>query len=178
METENATWWSTWRDSVPAPWSKSTSCREMRGAVTNLSRRFLREVSLHVSGTGWRAYDHFIGQPIFYPGFSDNMISTVLAAPILRTRITDLADKRIAKEESQGLLDKKDPQYSLKRLHRQSTIEKSLEELSEKLVGEMICKFESKPFIRGAYYLTTQLLTRAYHQGKTIASIWRFWYNI
>lgn len=34
---------------------------------------FLREISLHVSGTGWRAYDDVIGQPIYYPGFSDNM---------------------------------------------------------------------------------------------------------
>jgi hypothetical protein len=128
--------------------------------------RFLREVSLHVSGTGWRAYDHFIGQPIFYSGFCDNMVSTVLAAPILRNRITDLAEKRLAVEENEGLLDKKDPQYRAKRSQRKSTIEKSLEELSEKIVSEMICKFESKPFIRGAYYLTTQLLTRAYHQGK------------
>jgi hypothetical protein len=95
------------------------------------------------------------------------MISSVLATPILRNRIADLADKRIAKEESEGLLDKRDPQYPFKRLQRKSTIERQLEELSEMVVGEMICKFESKPFIRGAYYLTTQLLTRAYHQGKT-----------
>jgi hypothetical protein len=64
------------------------------------------------------------------------------------------------------LLDKSDSQYTLKRAQRQSAIEKSLEELSEKLASDMICKFESKRFIRGAYYLTTQLLTRAYHQGK------------
>lgn len=96
------------------------------------------------------------------------MISTVLAAPILQNRISDLAAKRISVEENEGLLDKKDPQYGLKRAQRQSTIERSLEELSEKLAGDMICKFESKPFIRGAYYMTTQLLTRAYHQGRTV----------
>jgi hypothetical protein len=28
---------------------------------------------------------------------------------------------------------------------------------------------ESKTFIRGAYYLATELLTRAYHQGMLIA---------
>ena len=96
------------------------------------------------------------------------MVSTVLAAPILRNRITNLAEKRLAVEESEGLLDKKDPLYRSKRSQRKSTIEKSLEELSEKIVSDMICKFESKPFIRGAYYLTTQLLTRAYHQGKIL----------
>lgn len=95
------------------------------------------------------------------------MVSTVLAAPILRNRITDLAEKRLAVEENEGLLDKKDPLYMSKRSQRKSTIEKSLEELSERIVSDMICKFESKPFIRGAYYLTTQLLTRAYHQGRT-----------
>jgi len=30
----------------------------------------------------------------------------------------------------------------------------------------MICKMESKRFIRGASYMCTQLLTRAYHQGE------------
>lgn len=128
--------------------------------------RFLREVSLHVSGTGWRAYDHFIGQPIFYPGFSENMIAAVLSTPILQNRISELAEKRIAIEETEGLLNKADALYPSKRSHRKSVIEQSLQELSEKLAGEMICKFESKPFIRGAYYLVTQLLTRAYHQGK------------
>jgi hypothetical protein len=94
------------------------------------------------------------------------MISTVLSAPILRQRITELAEKRLLVEESEGILDKNDPHYISKRSHRQSVIEKSLDELSEKLVSDMICKFESKPFIRGAYYVATQLLTRAYHQGK------------
>jgi hypothetical protein len=71
--------------------------------------RFLREVSLHVSGTGWRAYDHFIGQPIFYSGFSENMTAAVLSTPILQKRITELAEKRIAVEEKDGLLKKNDP---------------------------------------------------------------------
>jgi hypothetical protein len=117
---------------------------------------------------GWRAYDNVIGQPIFYPGFSENMIASVLSTPILQKRITELAEKRIAVEEKDGLLNKNDPHYASKRAHRKSVIEQSLQELSEKLADEMICKLESKTFIRGAYYLTTQLLTRAYHQGKMV----------
>ncbi|TEY64390.1 hypothetical protein BOTCAL_0148g00140 [Botryotinia calthae] len=127
---------------------------------------FLREVSLHVSGTGWRAYDHFIGQPIFYPGFSENMTAAVMSTPILQTRISELAEKRIEIEEQEGLLNKDDPLYHSKRSQRKSAIEQSLQELSEKLTSDMICKMESRPFIRGAYYLCTQLLTRAYHQGN------------
>lgn len=126
----------------------------------------MREVSLHVSGSGWRAYDHFIGQPIFYPGFSENMIANVLATPILQSRITELAEKRIAVEEKEGLLVKGDTLYAAKRMQRKNAIENSLQQLCEKLTGDMICKMESKPFIRGAYYMCTQLLTRAYHQGK------------
>lgn len=131
---------------------------------------FLREVSLHVSGTGWRAYDDFIGQPIFYPGFSENMTAAVLSTPILQKRISELAEKRLDKEENDGLLKKDDPLYASKRSHRKSVIQQGLQELSEKLTGDMICKFESKPFIRGAYYLVTQLLTRAYHQGIHVSS--------
>ncbi|EMR81908.1 hypothetical protein ACHAP3_000359 [Botrytis cinerea] len=131
---------------------------------------FLREVSLHVSGTGWRAYNHFIGQPIFYPGFSENMTAAVMSTPILQTRISELAEKRIGIEEQEGLLNKDDPLYHSKRSQRKSAIEQSLQELSEKLTSDMICKMESRPFIRGAYYLCTQLLTRAYHQGIHVSS--------
>lgn len=131
--------------------------------------RFLREVSLHVSGTGWRAYDSFIGQPIFYPGFSENMIANVLSTPILQAKITELAEKRIWVEEELGVLNRDDPKYIEKRMQRKNVLEHGMQELSEKLVGDMICKMESRPFIRGAYYMATQLLTRAYHQGMVLA---------
>lgn len=119
-----------------------------------------------MSGSGWRAYDNFIGQPIYYTGFSENMIAAVLATPILQKRITELAAKRIAIEEKDGILNKDDPLYASKRANRQSVLEHNLQELAEKWTGDMICKMESKRFIRGAYYLATQLLTRAYHQGR------------
>lgn len=127
-------------------------------------------MSLHVSGSGWRAYDHFIGQPIFYPGFSENMTQAVLSTPILQKRISELAEKRIAVEEKDGLLNTNDSLYPAKRSQRKAVIEHNLQELCEKLTGEMICKMESKPFIRSAYYLCTQLLTRAYHQGIHVSS--------
>ena len=120
---------------------------------------------MHVSGTGWRAYDNFIGQPIFYTGFSENMIANVLATPILQAKISELAEKRILVEEELGVLNKSDRKYMEKRTKRKNVLEHGLNELSEKLVGDMICKMESRPFIRGAYYMATQLLTRAYHQG-------------
>ncbi|KAH8651013.1 acyltransferase [Xylariales sp. PMI_506] len=129
--------------------------------------QFLREVSLYVSGTGWRAYDKFIGQPIFYSGFSEQMKNAVVSAPLLQNRISQLAALRIEVEEKEGWLPKGD---AIKREQRRVAIEQGLQELAEKLTNDMICKFESKTFIRGAYYLVTQLLTRAYHQGIHVSS--------
>ncbi|KAI0456441.1 acyltransferase-domain-containing protein [Xylaria acuta] len=132
--------------------------------------RFLREVSLYVSGTGWRAYDSFIGRPIFYSGFSEQMRNAVVSAPLLRARISQLADKRLDVEENEGWLRRDDKDHAVKRAHRRAVIESGIRDVADKMTDHMICKFESKTFIRGAYYLCTQLLTRAYHQGIHVSS--------
>ncbi|KAI0817039.1 acyltransferase-domain-containing protein [Xylaria sp. FL0064] len=132
--------------------------------------RFLREVSLYVSGTGWRAYDNIIGRPIYYSGFSEQMKNSVVSAPLLQNRISQLADKRLEVEEEEGWLRKDDKDYAVKRAHRRAVIESGIRDVAEKMTDDMICKFESKTFIRGAYYLVTQLLTRAYHQGIHVSS--------
>jgi glycerol-3-phosphate O-acyltransferase len=98
------------------------------------------------------------------------MTAAVLSTPILQKRITELAEKRIAFEEKKGLLKQDDPLYAAKKTQRKSVIKNSLQELCEKMTEDMICKMESRPFIRGAYYLCTQLLTRAYHQGIHVSS--------
>jgi hypothetical protein len=126
---------------------------------------FLREVSLHVSGTGWRAYDDVVGQPIFYSGFTNEMKTAVMSTPILQRKISELAETRLAVEENSGLLRRDDKDFAQKRAQRKANLEESLQEVADQLTDRMICKFESKRFIRGAYYLCTQLLTRAYHQG-------------
>lgn len=124
---------------------------------------FLREVSLHVSGTGWRAYDDFIGQPIYYRGFSDRIKAAVLRTPILKKQIASLAAQRVEFEGVQGILG--EHAIELQKMKRKQEIEQSLEEVASNWTDAMICKLESKAFIRGAYYISTQLLTRAYHQG-------------
>ncbi|KAI9837598.1 MAG: hypothetical protein M1819_007249 [Sarea resinae] len=64
---------------------------------------FLREVTLHVSGAGWRSYDRIIGQPIFYPGFTDKVKADVLSTPMLRQKIQELAEIRLNTEEQRGI---------------------------------------------------------------------------
>ncbi|MCJ1429713.1 hypothetical protein MMC29_007628 [Sticta canariensis] len=130
---------------------------------------FLREVSLHVSGAGWRAYDDVVGQPIFYNGFSEKMKAAVLRTPLLKQRIRELAQRRVDVEATQGLLEGGGERKRIS-LQRLKEIEKDLQEVADKLTDAMICKMESKHFIRGAYYLATQLLTRAYHQGIHVSS--------
>ena len=139
-----------------------------RNLVEHMSRfrespfDFLKEVSLHVSGTGWRAYDNPIGQPIFYAGFSEKIKNAVAATPMLQKKIQELAEKRVAQEEKEGTLNS---ESAANKRERRIKIEESLREVADKMTDEMICKMESKIFIRGAYYSATQLLTRAYHQG-------------
>lgn len=98
------------------------------------------------------------------------MKAAVLSTPILQRQINQLADQRIAVEEKEGLLNRDDKFFASKKAHRRAFIEQSLQEVAEKLTDDMICKMESKRFIRGAYYLCTELLTRAYHQGIHVSS--------
>lgn len=94
------------------------------------------------------------------------MTAAVMSKPILQDQIADLAEKRVVVEEKEGLLNSKDRMFASKRAARKAVIQQSLQEVAEKLTDNMICKMESKAFIRGAYYLCTELLTRAYHQGR------------
>jgi hypothetical protein len=137
---------------------------------------FLREISLHVSGTGWRSYDEIIGQPIFYSGFSEQMKNMVLSNPMLVAKVRELATKRVEVETEEGLLGEdvmlggEGVGNADKKRKRRIQIEESLMEVSDTLTDQMICKMESKRFIRGAYFLATSLLTRAYHQGVHVSS--------
>lgn len=106
---------------------------------------FLREISLHYSGTGWRAYDAPIGQKVFYKGFSEEMKTAVLRSAMLIVKLRDLAEKRVLVEEEMGVFG---GDVLLKRVRRKKEVERQLQEVTEKIVDGMICKFESKSFIR------------------------------
>ena len=122
----------------------------------------LREFTSHVSGTGWRSYDTIVGQEIFYNGFSDQMKRMVMQSPLLQAKVTQLAQRRVGVEEAEGSTWEDGG-----RVKREQEIIKQLNEVAAQWTDQMICKMESRRFIRGAYYLCTQLLTRAYHQGTT-----------
>jgi hypothetical protein len=153
-----------------------------RGLVHGMARfrssplDFIREVSLYVSGSTWRTYDDILGQPVFYNGFSENMKNMVLSNSMLVSKVRELASKRVEVEVKEGLLGgEEDVGKKDKRTKRRVQIEESLMEVADSLTDGMICKMESKSFIRGAYYGATQLLTRAYHQGMGIYFLSNHW---
>ena len=98
------------------------------------------------------------------------MRNKVISTPLLQRRISQLVDARLAVEVRDGLLNKADKDFEAKKAQRRSVLALSLQQVAESLADKMICKFESKTFIRGAYYLVTQLLLRAYHQGIHVSS--------
>lgn len=135
----------------------------------------ISELSQQLFGTSWRSYDDPIGQPVYHTGFSETMKGRVMAQPKLQSRISELAQKRVEVEIHEGLLGLKGPEgeddpHRKTRLDRRRQIEEQLRGVAEEWTDGMICKMESKFFIRSAYYLATQLLTRAYHQGIHVNS--------
>ncbi|KAL9616892.1 MAG: hypothetical protein Q9160_008281 [Pyrenula sp. 1 TL-2023] len=142
-----------------------------RGLVEHFTRfrvnpfAALHEASMFVSGTGWRGYNDVIGQRVFYAEYTAKIKKLVMASPRLQQRLHELADQRLKVEEKEGLLGNEPYNDEQNRRKRMDEIETSLSEVVETMTDKMICKMESNGFIRGAYYLCTQLLTRAYHQG-------------
>lgn len=149
--------------------------QELMGQMARFRKnpyQFLREVSLFVVGTGWRGYDKVIGQPIFYQGFSEAMKMKVMEHPMLQ-RIMQEENARWTKHiQEQGWFSGPERNPDYERDHKR-WIERNAdcyEYMVNEYLDNMICKMESKTFIRSSYYLVTQLLLRAYHQGIYVSS--------
>lgn len=168
-----------------SPSSTTTDSEEVIGALPRFRTRpldFLRDVSQYVSGDGWRSYERFVGQPIFYNGFSEEMRAKVMRHPVLVERIRGLAGRRVEEEVRQGLLPRggddegrggagsSRAKATAKVAKRRDEIEAQITETVARMTDAMICKMDSRRFIRGAYYLAAQLLTRAYHQGIHVSA--------
>lgn len=135
----------------------------------------LQELGLHILGTAWRSYDNPIGPEVYYAGFTEKMKGMVLRQPMLQAKIAELAKRRVEVEIHEDALGPKgeegeEESVRRRRVARRKQIEGQLNEVAEEWTLKMILKMESRVFIRGAYYLATQLLTRAYHQGIHVSS--------
>lgn len=136
--------------------------------VTRMARfrknpfNFAHEISLFVRGVGWRGYDNILGQPCFYSGYTAKLKSATMSSPILRQKFVELTEARLQAEEEEALLDQSSPTYLQEREKRRHEISFQLIEITGDMLDYMMCKMESKTYIRAAFYGATQLLTRAY----------------
>lgn len=136
--------------------------------VTRMARfrknpfNFAHEISLFVRGIGWRGYDNILGQPCFYSGYTAKLKGATMSSPILRQKLVELTEARLQVEEDEALLDQSSPTYLQEREKRRHEITFQLIEITSDMLDYMMCKMESKTYIRAAFYGATQLLTRAY----------------
>jgi len=123
---------------------------------------FAHEISLFIRGTDWRGYDDIVGQPAFYSGYTDRVKGATLNSAILHKKLDELTEIQLNKEEEECLLDESSLTFEQDKARRRDEIQSSLVRITSQMVDKMMCKMESKPFIRSAFYVVTQLLTRAY----------------
>ncbi|KAJ9613279.1 hypothetical protein H2200_003221 [Cladophialophora chaetospira] len=86
-----------------------------------------------------------------------------MASPLLRQKVVDLTEERLKTEENEHLLDSTSPTYLADREKRRHEITSQLLDITADMLDKMVCKMESKTYIRSAFYGATQLLTRAYN---------------
>ncbi|KAK9248381.1 hypothetical protein V1506DRAFT_452533 [Lipomyces tetrasporus] len=120
---------------------------------------FLRNIGKHIVGTTYRSYDNYVGRDILYAGFTEEMKARVLRNELLRNRITSLAERSVKESPVWSRMSRFEQED-----RRQQVVE-WLEAVTSKLADGMICKFESKRFLRLAYYIVMQILGRTYNQG-------------
>jgi glycerol-3-phosphate O-acyltransferase len=85
-----------------------------------------------------------------------------MASPLLRQKLVDLTEERLKLEENEGLLDITSLAYLSEKEKRRTVITSQLLEITDDMLDKMVCKMESKLFIRGAFWGAAQLLLRAY----------------
>lgn len=121
---------------------------------------FLKTLARHVQSSSWRAYDDYVGQDLYYPGFSDEMHEKTMASPTIRNCISRLAERAIEHEKK----------WSNPSPSRRGEIESNLTSIADKMVDDMICLFQRKGTLKFMYYSVAQMFSRTYHQGVHVNS--------
>lgn len=156
------------KSSPPPPPQQNTNGSVDRHLLQRMARfrknpfNFAYEILQFVRGTGWRGYRDVIGQPCFYPGYTENIKNGVMQSPVLRKKINDLTEARLKVEEKELLLDPESQTFIQDRERRKDEIISSLADLLNNMLDQMMCKMEQKAKIRAGFYVVTQCLTRTY----------------
>ncbi|GAA5826424.1 hypothetical protein JCM11251_002361 [Rhodosporidiobolus azoricus] len=121
---------------------------------------FSKQLGLWVTGTGWRAYDDYIGARVFYDGYSDEAIRGLMSSQQLNWRFERVTEARLT-----GLALPEGPERDKKRREIEGDLRKQARKIAEGLVARM----DSVRFLRFFGAMTNNLLVRLYHQGIEIS---------
>ncbi|CAO3611194.1 unnamed protein product [Cunninghamella blakesleeana] len=148
--------------------------QEHRNVVEHEPRRiredpvaFVLNMGLYYQGTGWRGYQEYVGNKIFYPQFSANMRAKVLESEAVNKTIDDLAEKQaISLLSSQSKWQKLSDKEKSKMLHKQKkALRKELQAVAKGIAEKSVAKLDSIRFIRFFAFTVNNILVRLYHQG-------------
>ncbi|CAN6631932.1 hypothetical protein TRVA0_013S01662 [Trichomonascus vanleenenianus] len=117
---------------------------------------FMKTLALHLHGSSWRAYEDYTGHKLYYPGLSESVFEQTLNNPITQAMIDDLAERALATEQ----FETTEP-----RERRKNQVVRWLSESAQKIISDMMCKFDNKPVLQFMYYCVAQIFARSYHQG-------------
>ncbi|KAK4054685.1 hypothetical protein OIO90_003497 [Microbotryomycetes sp. JL221] len=120
---------------------------------------FSKQLSLWANGTGWRAYDDYIGGRIFYEGYSNRCVKMIMESPQVNIKIRQLAEEHV-----QGL--KLTPDAKRKRLER---TERQMREVVYEMSQGLVAHMNSVSFLRFFGACVNNILVRMYDQGIHIS---------
>ncbi|BGP16858.1 hypothetical protein JCM10213v2_004865 [Rhodosporidiobolus nylandii] len=122
------------------------------GHLRNDPIEFSKQLSLWVSGTGWRSYNEYIGGRVFYEGYSEDCIRHILTSRQVTSRVRHLTEKR---------LDELDLPEGPARDQMRAQIEEELLKRTRKMANGLVAKMDSA--------MVNNLLVRLYRQGIEIS---------
>ncbi|GAA5915410.1 hypothetical protein JCM6882_001416 [Rhodosporidiobolus microsporus] len=121
---------------------------------------FSKQLSLWVTGTGWRAYDDYIGGRVFYEGYSEECIRGIMSSRQVNAQIQRVTEARMA---ALSLPDE------TAREREKKKIQEGLRKQARKVAEGLVARMDSVRFLRFFGAMTNNLLVRLYHQGIEIS---------
>ncbi|GAA6042860.1 hypothetical protein JCM8097_007194 [Rhodosporidiobolus ruineniae] len=121
---------------------------------------FSKQLSLWVSGSGWRSYQDYIGARVFYEGYSDECMCGIMASPQVNAQIQRETDARLAALSHPATAD-------MQKKRRQ--VESEVRKEARKVATGLVAKMDSIRFLRVFALVVHNALIRMYDQGIHIS---------
>lgn len=120
--------------------------------------KFLSTLGHHAVGSSWRSYEDVVGQPLYYPGFSEQIKEKVMKNRRVQKNIRLLVQRQMESEESWRLTQNE-------RIARAAMYRDWISNQTENMVSKLMVTFEHRSYLQACYYFFAQFLSRAYNQG-------------